>query len=72
MGAMNGLRWERSRRGTLFLRRHPKVTLGVVFKNEDGFYSWLSRGHDQGERPARYATQDEACTALLAVLGLAG
>ena len=68
---MNGLRWERSKRGTLFLRRHPKVTLGVAIKNEDGSYSWLSRGHDQGERPARYATEDEAMNGLCAVLRLA-
>jgi hypothetical protein len=68
---VNGLRVERSKRGTLFLRRHPKVTLGVVFKNEDGSYSWLSRGHDQGERPARYATEDEAMHGLRAVLRLA-
>ena len=64
-------RWERSRKGVRFLRRHPKVTLGIVTPNTDGSFSWFTRAHDQGERPARYTTADEAMNALWAVLGLA-
>jgi hypothetical protein len=65
------IRWERSRKGVRFLRRHPKVTLGIVIPNRDGSYSWLSRAHDQGNRPARYATADEAMNGLCAVLRVA-
>ena len=63
--------WERSKRGTLFLRRYPKITLGVVVQNKDRdrSYSWLSRAYHQDE-PARYPTEAAACDALLTVLGL--
>lgn len=62
------LRWERSRRGTLFLRRGPghSCTLGIVFQNADDTYSWLSYARQQ-DKPRRYATEDEAADALYAV-----
>jgi len=44
--------------------------MGIVRPNDDGTFSWLTRAHDQGERPAQYATADEAMNALCAVLGL--
>lgn len=63
-------RWQRTRKGTLFLRRYGRQTVGIVAPNADGSFSWLSRAHDQGDRPARYSTEDEAVAALLAILGL--
>jgi hypothetical protein len=63
------LRWERSKRGTLFLRRQPKFTLGVIIANVDRTFSWLSRAYHQDE-PSRYPTEAAACDALLTVLGL--
>ena len=63
-------RWQRTRNGALLLRRFGRQTLGVVVPNGDGTYSWLSRVHDQGDQRAQYATADEACAALLAILGL--
>jgi hypothetical protein len=65
------LRWERSTRGALFLRRRPKFTLGVIYKNDDGTFSWKSRARHQDE-PARFVTEDGAIQALYRVLGLAG
>ena len=64
------MRWERSSRGTLFLRRQPKVTLGVVYQNDDATYSWKSRAHHQDE-PSRFVTEDGAIQALYRALGLA-
>ena len=65
-------RWTRTGKNVLMLRRYGRQTLGIVVPNGDayGTYSWLSRSHDQGNRPARYATSDEAQAALLRVLGL--
>ncbi len=63
-------RWQRTRKNVLILRRYGRQTLGIVRPNGDDTYSWLSRSHDQGDRPARYSTEDEAVAVLLAVLGL--
>ncbi|MGO9262724.1 MAG: hypothetical protein ACLQU1_41570 [Bryobacteraceae bacterium] len=62
-------RWERSNRGTLFLRQHPKLTLGIVFQNDDHSFSWVSRAYHRDE-PLRYPSEYGACDALLTVLGM--
>jgi hypothetical protein len=64
-------RWQSTSKGVLILRRFGRQTLGIIVPNADGSFTWLSRAHDQGDRPARYATSDEAQAALLRVLRLA-
>lgn len=65
-------RWQRTGNNILMLRRFGRQTLGIVRPNpDDGTFSWLSRSRDQGDRPARYSSEDEAVAALLTILGLA-
>ncbi len=63
-------RWQRTGKGVLILRRFGRQTLGIIAANADESFSWLSRAHDQGDRPARFSSEDEAVAALLAILGL--
>ncbi len=60
---------QRSRRGTLFLRRGHKDTLGVVAVNEDGTYKWFVPGTPGNG--VVYSDELAAYNALCDSLGLA-